>query len=612
MNFFIIYTSLFFYCVNSLINPSSLIKTLRPQSMDTITYTELVSQVQNKMLEGASIVHDKTNDVYGIISFDPEHNFHKTQIFPSMIEHTILVFTQNKTPFDMYNLPNGINPLQLLFSPTTFILGYIGYMFISSQKSGKIGQMPQMGQMGKMNSMNNIQNTVIDNQTVSTRFIDVAGCDEAKRELIEVIDFLKNPDRYVKAGAKLPKGVLLEGLPGTGKTLLARAVAGEAGVPFISISGSEFVEVYVGLGAMRVRQLFENARKSSPCVVFIDEIDAIGKKRSSGSNQGNDEREQTLNQILTNMDGFKAENGIIVLAATNRIDVLDSALTRPGRFDRKVKVPLPNSMGRKEILKVHLKNKTITKKFDITEIADLTHGFSGADLANLANEATILSVRENSSCVEQTHFLKAYEKITIGLPYDNDTRPPEVIQIIARHEIGHALLVQKFNKFFDLRKVTIIQNQNGAGGYALFTSKEPYDMFPTKEFLLAKIIVSLGGRAAEVIFFKNKTEYNDIFNICFPQEKDLTVTTGASSDLKQAYYLAEAYVTQFGFSNTLISPPIENRGNLCKENINEKIEHIVRTCYITAITLLKEDYDSWVLLSNQLIQNKTLDASAFI
>ena len=301
------------------------------------------------------------------------------------------------------------------------------------------------------NMLNNLPNMrgqtkMINSEDIDVRFSDVAGCDESKYELMEVVEFLKDPSKFKESGAKIPTGVLLEGPPGTGKTLLARAVAGEAGVSFISATGSEFIEMFVGVGASRVRKLFGEARENSPCVIFIDEIDAIGRQRGTGVNTGNDEREQTLNQILTNMDGFNVESGIIVLAATNRADILDSALTRPGRFDRKVIVPLPDREGRKKIFGVHLRDKKYNEEeIDVDGLSELTSGFSGADIANLVNEAAIFSVRYNKTKIDQQCMLDAFEKTTIGLPKKVDNRNPDTIRLVAYHEAGHTLIAKLFS-----------------------------------------------------------------------------------------------------------------------------------------------------------------------
>lgn len=378
-------------------------------------------------------------------------------------------------------------------------------------------------------------------------FNDVAGCDEAKYELTEIVDFLKYPTRYKNAGAKVPSGILLEGPPGTGKTLLAKATAGEAKVSFISASGSQFIEVYVGVGASRVREIFDEAEKKKPCIIFIDEIDAIGQQRADYG--GNSERDQTLNELLTKMDGFNESDGIIVMAATNRADILDKALTRPGRFDRKVTIGLPDKEGRKQILDVHVENKKIGDDVDFDMIYELTTGFSGADLANLANEAAILSVRYNYSELTNKCFIDAFEKITIGLPKAKENRDKNSIRLVAYHEGGHTLVALFFQDIFNVRRVTINANNGGAGGYTLFTPKEQYIQLPSKRYMLANIIVALGGRAAEIILYRKKTakrvvQYKD--NVVFDGEIDLDITAGASNDLKQANSLARKFVSLFG------------------------------------------------------------------
>lgn len=391
---------------------------------------------------------------------------------------------------------------------------------------------------------------IINPDKEKTTFEDVAGCDEAKMELTEVVDFLKSPEKYKELGAKIPKGVLLEGNPGTGKTLLARAVAGEAGVSFISASGSEFIEMYVGVGASRVRKLFSKAQKLAPCVVFIDEIDAVGRQRGAGIAGGNDEREQTLNQILTNMDGFTADEGVIVMAATNRVDILDSALIRPGRFDRKVKVPLPSLEGRKRIFQVHIKNKKMAEDVDMDMVASITTGFSGADLANMANEAAILAARKNQTSIDNKILYEAYEKMTIGLTSIEQEKDLDIQELVTFHECGHAMAVLLFEEMFDLKKITINGNTNGAGGYTLFTPKEKFTKFATKRFMLANLIIALGGRAAEIFLFRDikcnlSTEYGNIFGGI----DDLDVTTGASNDLIQANKIARDYITRYGFGD---------------------------------------------------------------
>ena len=366
---------------------------------------------------------------------------------------------------------------------------------------------------------------------IDIRFDDVAGIAEAADEMQEVVSFLLRPDALIKLGAKTPKGILLVGPPGTGKTLLAKAIAGEAGVPFFSLAASEFVELFVGVGASRVRDLFRKAKKKAPCIIFIDELDAIGRQRGTGIGGGNDEREQTLNQLLTEMDGFEDNSGIILLAATNRADVLDSALTRPGRFDRRIFIDLPNRKGREQILSVHARSKPIAEDVSLKELSTLTPGFSGADLANLLNEAAILTARDNENVISAYQVDRALEKITIGL-----NTPPLLDgskkRLIAYHEIGHALLSCLLPDSDTLDKVTILP-RGKYGGFTRFRlDDEVLDSgLITKNYLQTKLIISLGGRAAECIVFG-----------------DLEVTQGASGDFEQVTEIARSMVTEYGFS----------------------------------------------------------------
>merc|ERR1719149_163631 len=365
-------------------------------------------------------------------------------------------------------------------------------------------------------------------------FLDVAGCDGAKLELTEVVDFLKEPAKYSALGAKIPRGAIMEGPPGTGKTLLARAVAGEAGVPFISASGSEFVEMFVGVGASRVRDIFGEAKKNAPCIIFIDEIDAVGRQRAGGgSGGGNDEREQTLNQILTEMDGFEGNSGVIVLAATNRADVLDAALLRPGRFDRRVPVDLPDKDGRFEILKVHVRGKPLRDDVDLELVAKRTIGFSGASLANLMNEAAIVSARNDKTEIGYEEIDYAIDRATVGMVKETGTSFPNRQLLVAYHEAGHAITGALTPDYDMVTKVTILPRTNGAGGFPLFTPTEErlesglYSM----RYLKGQLVVALGGRVAEEIVF-GKEE----------------VTTGASGDLQQVRNIARRMVAQWGYS----------------------------------------------------------------
>ena len=472
-------------------------------------------------------------------------------------------------------------------------------------------------------------NKIINNDNIDVRFSDIAGCDESKYELMEVVDFLKDPMRFSVSGAKIPTGILLEGPPGTGKTLLARAVAGEAGVSFISASGSEFIEMFVGVGASRVRKLFEEAQENTPCVIFIDEIDAIGRQRGAGFNSGNDEREQTLNQILTNMDGFSVESGIIVLAATNRADILDSALTRPGRFDRKVIVPLPDKEGRKKIFNVHLRDKKYNEvDIDIDGLSELTSGFSGAEIANLVNEAAIFSVRYNKTLIDQTCMIDAFEKTTIGLPKLVDNRNKDIIRLVAYHEAGHTLIAKLFSDIFDLRKITISANYNGAGGYTLFTPNERYAGFPTKRYYLAQLMLSLGGRVAELLLFRdnnreNNNNYSD--DELFDGIDNLDITTGASNDLKQANEIARTYINLFGFNDSLglyengdqgkpflgrdLAMGGDKTSEYAKDKLDREVERLINFAYRKTIDIIETNRAGLDNIAMLLLKKTSIDAS---
>ena len=372
---------------------------------------------------------------------------------------------------------------------------------------------------------------------------DVAGLQEEKEDLQEIVDFLKDPGKFTKVGARIPKGVLLEGPPGTGKTLLAKAIAGEANVPFFSISGSDFVEMFVGVGASRVRDLFEEAKKNAPCIVFIDEIDAVARRRGTGMGGGHDEREQTLNQMLVEMDGFGVNEGIIVMAATNRVDILDPAILRPGRFDRKISVGMPDVGGREDILKVHAKNKPLADDVDLKQIAKTTAGFTGADLENLLNEAAIIAAKENRVFIGQEDIKKAFVKVGIGAEKKSRIISDKEKKITAYHESGHAILFHVLPDVGPVYTVSIIPTGMGAAGYTM-PLPERDDMFMTKGRMLQEIMVSLGGRIAEEIIFDD-------------------ITTGASSDIKRATRIARKMVTKFGMS--------ENVGVICYDDDDDEV-----------------------------------------
>ena len=415
-------------------------------------------------------------------------------------------------------------------------------------------------------------------------FKDVAGLQEEKEELEEIVDFLKDPQKYTKVGARIPKGVLLVGPPGTGKTLLAKAVAGEAGVPFFSISGSDFVEMFVGVGASRVRDLFEEAKKNAPCIVFIDEIDAVARRRGTGMGGGHDEREQTLNQLLVEMDGFGVNEGIIVMSATNRVDILDPAILRPGRFDRKVGVGKPDVQGREEILKVHAAKKPLGEDVDLKELARTTAGYTGADLENLMNEAAIHTAKDGRYFINQSDVRQAFIKTGIGAEKKSRVISEEEKRITAYHEAGHAILFHVLPKMESVHTISIIPTGMGAAGYTMPLPKAD-EMFNSKEKMREHIVVSLGGRAAEEMIFKD-------------------VTTGASQDIKQATQMARAMVTQYGMSDKVgmihygsdddevfIGRDLAHTRNYAEQTaalIDAEVKHLIDEAYAEAKSLISQ------------------------
>lgn len=446
---------------------------------------------------------------------------------------------QQYQTYTVENPPEESWLLQLLPDLLMFATIFIFFIIMTNQSAASSG-----GGGGKMMSFGKSRaKLMVDDPAKRITFSQVAGLKEEKEELEEIVDFLRAPKKYTKLGARIPKGVLLVGPPGTGKTLLAKAIAGEAGVPFFSISGSDFVEMFVGVGASRVRDLFEEAKKNAPCIVFIDEIDAVARRRGTGMGGGHDEREQTLNQMLVEMDGFGVNEGIIVMAATNRVDILDPAIMRPGRFDRKVHVGRPDVGGREEILSVHAKNKPLGDDVDLKQIAQTTAGFTGADLENLLNEAAIVAAKENRAFIVQEDIKKSFVKVGIGAEKKSRVISEKEKRITAFHEAGHAILFHLLPDVGPVYSVSIIPTGAGAAGYTM-PLPERDDMFNTKGKMLQDIIVSLGGRVAEELVFDD-------------------ITTGASQDIKQATRLAKAMVTKYGMS--------ENIGLICYENEDDEV-----------------------------------------
>ncbi|TNF09048.1 MAG: ATP-dependent zinc metalloprotease FtsH, partial [Bacillota bacterium] len=438
------------------------------------------------------------------------------------------------------------------------------------------------------------------NREKTVTFKDVAGCDEEKQEMEELIDFLKTPKKYVDMGARIPKGVLLVGAPGTGKTLLARAVAGEANVPFFSISGSDFVEMFVGVGASRVRDLFKVAKENSPCIIFIDEIDAVGRQRGAGLGGGHDEREQTLNQLLVEMDGFTTNMGIIIMAATNRPDVLDPALLRPGRFDRQITISLPDVRGREAILKVHARNKKLDPKIKLSEFAHRIPGFSGADIENLLNEAALLAARDNRTLISQQDMDEAIDRVMMGPAKKSRKYSAEEKKVVSYHEAGHAIIGIKLEDANVVQKVTIIP-RGRAGGYNLMVPIEE-KFLETKKSLVARITSYLGGRVAEEIVFD-------------------TVTTGAYNDFQVATHIARSMVTEYGMSdlgpiqyetgggNVFLGRDYFKEKNFSDQvahEIDKEVRHIITTCYDEARKIITENRDLLDKIAHYLVEVETL------
>lgn len=448
------------------------------------------------------------------------------------------LWEQNFTTYAVENPPEESWLLTMLPYLIIFATVFIFFMIMTNQAAASSGGGGKMMNFGKSRAK-----LMTDDPAKRITFSKVAGLKEEKEELEEIVDFLRAPRKYTKLGARIPKGVLLVGPPGTGKTLLAKAIAGEAGVPFFSISGSDFVEMFVGVGASRVRDLFEEAKKNAPCIVFIDEIDAVARRRGTGMGGGHDEREQTLNQMLVEMDGFGVNEGIIVMAATNRVDILDPAIMRPGRFDRKVHVGRPDVGGREEILAVHAKNKPLGDDVDLKQIAQTTAGFTGADLENLLNEAAIVAAKENRAFITQEDIKKSFVKVGIGAEKKSRIISEKEKRVTAFHEAGHAILFHLLPDVGPVYSVSIIPTGAGAAGYTM-PLPERDDMFNTKGKMLQDIIVSLGGRVAEELVFDD-------------------ITTGASQDIKQATQLAKAMVTKYGMS--------ENIGLICYDNDDDEV-----------------------------------------
>ena len=573
------------------------------EKIKEVTYNEYKDMVENKNIESATLTgtHFK-GKLYNSMSFEDkngtvnDYSFISIELPESTIDQTDS-WVENGIEVEIVKETMGAFDYLIQFSPWLIIILF--WFFIMRRMNGAGGQ-------GGIFSFAKSKATLISSNNPKITFKDVAGCDEAKVELKEIVDFLKNSSKYKKVGAKTPRGALLLGPPGTGKTLLAKAVSGEAKVPFFSISGAEFVEMFVGIGASRVRDLFDQAKKSSPSIIFIDEIDAVGRQRGAGLGGGHDEREQTLNQILVEMDGFNTNDNVILIAATNRPDVLDKALLRPGRFDRQIVVDSPSMIGREQILKIHIKKIKINKDVDLKTIAKTAVGLVGADLENLVNEAAILAARGGSSTVKMTHFEEAKDKVMLGVERKSMVITDRDRKITAYHESGHALVAFFTEEADPVHKVTIVPRGQALGVTAQLPVEDKYNY--SKKYLLGRLDILMGGRCAEKIIFSD-------------------TTTGASNDISVATDIAKKMVCEWGMSDSIGPLKIgraneevflgkdynENRNTSdhVSELIDEEISKLIKNAEENAINIINSNMNKLHDLSNALLDQETIDAEEF-
>ncbi len=565
------------------------------QKVNVLTYDEFMKGVNDKEVEEVVVTPRERAGVYEIRGTMKSYNENETFYVKVPLSNELmskLLDAQEKFNFKLATNSDPESSTFFLFLinvlPLIILLG-VAFFFISKQMGSANKSMDFGKSRARLNS---------DKKKIT--FNEVAGLDEEKEEVSELIDFLKDPKKFQKLGARIPKGVLLVGPPGTGKTLLARAVAGEANVPFFYISGSEFVELFVGVGASRVRDMFKQAKQNAPCLIFIDEIDAVGRQRGAGLGGGHDEREQTLNQLLTEMDGFGANEGIIIIAATNRPDVLDPALLRPGRFDRQVTVNLPDVKGREEILKVHARNKIFAKGIKLSNIAKRTVGFSGADLENLLNEAALLTVRRNKDAITMAELDEAHDRVLMGPAKKSHKYTEKEKKVVAYHEAGHAVVGLKLDGANEVQKITIVP-RGAAGGYNLMLPKEE-TYLSTKKELLESISGLLGGRVAEEFIFNE-------------------MTTGAHNDFEKATKIARAMVTEYGMSSlgpvqfehqessVFLGRDYNKTRNFSSQvafEIDQEMRKIIDECYKTTEKIIRENKELLDLIANALLENETL------
>jgi len=581
-----------------LVTPPALSQT--PAEEDTLSFTGLIEAIDEGQVERLEL--DQVRGVAQVYFEGADAESQEVRLFSDEADNRVIIETARQNGVEIDAQPsadNGAIAWLVSHALLAFLL-VMGLLMILRRSANASGQAMNFGKSRARFQME---------AKTGVMFDDVAGIEEAKEELQEVVTFLKKPEKFTAIGAKIPKGVLLVGPPGTGKTLLAKAIAGEAGVPFFSISGSEFVEMFVGVGASRVRDLFRKAKENAPCLIFIDEIDAVGRQRGTGIGGGNDEREQTLNQLLTEMDGFEGNTGIIIIAATNRPDVLDQALLRPGRFDRQVTVDLPSYRGRLGILQVHARNKKLTPEVELDVIARRTPGFSGADLANMLNEAAILTARRRKEAIAPQEIDDAIDRVTIGMTM-NPLMDSKKKRLTAYHEVGHALLMTLLPHTDPLDKVTIIPRSGGVGGFAKPLPSEDSDFgLETRARLLDLITIFLGGRAAEEEIFGHDE-----------------VTQGASSDLQAVADYARRMVTRYGMSDlgpfaletgnseVFLGRDLMTRSEYSEEiatKIDQQVRSIVMRCYQQARQIIRANRPVMDKLVDLLLDHETIDGDLF-
>ena len=570
------------------------------QKTESISYSDVYSyfeqgDVDRYTLEGGTLTMHLKNENRAVSYEIGDYTSVWWSQLGSVIDQQMKDGTLTKVDYITTTIPWWAQFLPYLI--LVVLIGAFWYFMMNKQSGGGAGPM----QFGKARAK------LAQDGKNKVTFNDVAGADEEKAELQEIVEFLKNPQKFVQIGARIPKGVLLVGPPGTGKTLIAKAVAGEAGVPFLSISGSDFVELYVGVGASRVRDLFEQAKKNAPAIVFIDEIDAVGRQRGAGLGGGHDEREQTLNQLLVEMDGFGANEGVIVIAATNRKDILDNALLRPGRFDRQVYVGAPDVKGREAILKVHARNKQFDPDVKFSDIAKTTAGFTGADLENLLNEAALLAARRNKKLISQEEIEESLLKVVMGVEKKSHIITEHDKRLTAYHEAGHAICFEVLPTQDPVHHVTIIPRSSGAGGFTMPLPEED-QAYRTKKYMEEYIVVCLGGRVAEKLTMED-------------------ISTGAYGDIKQAPQMARAMVTSYGISDKIGPIDYGSEGGeiflgrdfaagkgyseVKAAEIDDEIHRIIETAYHQCEKLLSEHMDAMTRVAEYLIRNETMDGETF-